>query len=239
VTVTAQAAAASAHVRSPLASSAGKGGCRPVFAVDLDETVFNTVLVWMELLSDQFGGHGGLTPRELVCAYRHTNEVPAWKGREDVEAFMVRARRDHDIHVKLPLIEGAVEGLQALASWADLVYLTMRPEEVREATQQAIILNQLPDGQVIMPDIGMPLADRPRWKGTLLHEMYPSLVGIVDDSPDVVQKIPDGYQGTVLLFGHDQPLRSDIQVIPCPTWRDVLAAFQREIPRHIPRGPHA
>ena len=102
----------------------------------------------------------------------------------------------------LPLILGTVEGVEKLSKLVPILgYLTIRPTSVNEATLQWLRSNKFPPAPLIARPRGIAMEERNKWKGETLNELYPFVVGIVDDSTKNALAAGKTYPGTIFLFG--------------------------------------
>ena len=54
-------------------------------ALDIDDTLSQTLLYWIQGLQDKLGGLVGMSPKEIVKKYKHTRNVPEWNTPEALE----------------------------------------------------------------------------------------------------------------------------------------------------------
>ena len=208
-----------------------RGFCAPTLAVDLDETVAWAVGHWMAQLLKEFPIEGSPSAEQLVREHRFAQNVPDWRANPEAQKRMQEFRCCPDLHRELPIIPGSVEALQRLESLFSFEYLTMRNELVLEATKDWLALHKFPAGDVTVCPSETPLVEKTSWKARVLELRYPDLVGIIEDHPDVIQSLPGNYKGTVFFYSHTESPRSDIRVIPCPTWVHVEQNIRQELPR--------
>lgn len=57
-----------------------------------------------------------------------------------------------------------------------------------------------------------------KWKAKILAYLYPQVIGIIDDNPDIIDYLPSSYEGTIFLYGNPVYPGGDLDVIPCGTW---------------------
>jgi 5'(3')-deoxyribonucleotidase len=208
-----------------------RGFTAPTLAVDLDETVAWTVGHWMTRLRNEFPIEGSPSVEQLIHEHRFAQNVPHWKTNTEALKRMQQFRCCPELHRELPIIPGSVEALRRLENLFSFEYLTMRNEIVLEATKDWLLLHKFPAGDVTVCPSETPLAEKTSWKARVLELRYPNLVGIIEDHPDVIQSLPGNYKGTVFFYSHTESPRSDIRVIPCPTWEHVEQNIRRELPR--------
>jgi hypothetical protein len=191
-------------------------------ALDIDETLSWTVGFWVEKLQELFGNPENLTPHELVKKYRYTQNVPYWQTKEALQ-WMEDHRHKDDIQEMLPLIEHADRFVQEINKIVPIVaYITTRPESVVNGTKKWLEKHHFPQATIVAKPLSIPTAEGNKWKAHVLEELYPEVIGIIEDNPGVVNNLSADYQGVVYLYDNIDHPRKDSNVIPCETWNDVL-----------------
>ena len=138
---------------------------------------------------------------------------------------MHRQRESPEAQDGLPLISGAVEGVRALMEVTPVVaYCTVRPTCVNANTIAWLRENGFPERPVVALPDGVPFSEGNKWKAAALHELWPSVVGIVDDNPKVPLFAGKAYKGKIFLFGHSACMPEYDHAIPCASWQEVSAA---------------
>lgn len=204
-------------------------------AIDIDETICDGRRYWFTQLSKLFGSPENLDVDSLIARYGYIADVEQWRSTEARNWFQEK-RFDPELHrTGLATMPGAVEGVQALSARFDIVYMTMRPDSIVEATAGWLHQHQFPPGEIIASPSSLADSERATWKGKELYARFPQVVGIVDDHPDVARAIPTGYRGKVFLLGQAAIDRSDIAIHCCLDWRAVQDAVSRALPRELPR----
>jgi hypothetical protein len=79
---------------------------------------------------------------------------------------------------------------------------------------------------VAKPD-NVPFEDGNKWKGAVLNELWPEVIGIVDDNPKVPTFAGPEYKGTIYLLGRDRTEPQYEWAIPCKTWPDVVQTIRQ------------
>jgi len=191
------------------------------FACDIDETVSNTVLTWMGLLSQHFGNPHNWAPEQLVKEYKFTDRVPFWGS--DAKEWLRAQHFNRPLHLTFQPMEGSVQAIRELHTIIPItLWATIRPVEVSEETKAWLLQHGFPEAELLARPQDITLEDANRWKARRVAELYPHIIGIIDNSPSVMEHLPSDYPGVGLLFDCDTSPRTDINVIPCPTWADVL-----------------
>lgn len=191
--------------------------------LDIDETLSWTIGHWVGEMQLLFGNPEGLTVKELIKKYRYTQHVPYWQTKEAVN-WMVDAIYSNELQERLPLIEDANLFVQRINKIVPVVgYVTVRPVDVIPGTKRWLKKHKFPDVEVIAKPKNIKRLDGNKWKAGVINDLYPEVVGIIDDNPSLVQCLPEGYKGTVYLYDYDnkESLREDIKVYTCKTWKDV------------------
>ncbi len=193
-------------------------------ALDIDETLSKTNIFWIESLSELFGNPENLTPKELAAKYRYTQNVPYWQSQEALD-WMESARNSNNFQEQIPLIEDAHHTVQKINTIIPIIaYLTARPISVADGTQRWLDRHGFPKAQLITRPNEVPSSDGNLWKAKVLQDMYPDVIGIVDDNSLLVDNLSSDYKGVVFLYDNIQHQRKDIKVIPCEHWDDVYTA---------------
>ena len=69
----------------------------------------------------------------------------------------------------------------------------------------------------------MEAKDGNEWKAGILKDLFPEVIGIVDDNVDLIEHLEPDYQGTVFLYNYESgPTDGKMDVVPCKTWENVL-----------------
>ncbi len=197
-------------------------------ALDIDETLSDTNIFWFTKLSELFGNPENLSPREIANKYRYSQRVPYWQT-PDALIWMEEARHGNDIQLILPLIENADSVVKRINEIIPIVaYVTARPESVRAGTQSWLSSHDFPAAKLIMKPMDIPTDEGVHWKANLLIEMYPEILGIVDDHPGLLEILPNNYPGSVFLYNYNGEIRNDLSVVACPTWNNVYEAVKQK-----------
>ncbi len=193
-------------------------------ALDLDETVFNTVGYLFEEMYKRFGSPEGLSSRELIQKYRYTFNVPYWNNQE-AKQWVEERINCNELQEILPLIEGVdiyVPRINEIIPIA--AYITTRPEKVVEGTKVALKNNSLPLVPIIARPISVPGSEGQSWKAKVLNDFYPEISGIVDDNLGLVkamEEINPNYNGSIFLFNHSNKPETNLEVMACENWEAV------------------
>lgn len=193
------------------------------FALDIDETLSWTLGTWVGEMQKEIGNPENLTVKEIIKKYRYTFNVPYWQT-EKAKIFIDKLRNSNELQTKLELMPNALEGANELNKLVPVVaYITTRPEAVREGTLKWLKMYKFPQAELIMRPKEVLVTEANTWKAKILEDLYPSVLGIVDDNPDVVEKISSSYKGVVFMFENSTSSRNDIEVYPCEDWDEVIS----------------
>ena len=192
-------------------------------ALDIDETLSFTTEYWVSELSKNFGNPKNLSAREIFQQYRLIQNFPHWQTKE-ATAWMEWARSSNKIQENLPLIVNSnhvVNKINTIIAVA--CYLTVRPQTVVSGTKHWLEKHNFPRAEVIARPEEISYEMGTKWKAKALLELYPQVLGIVDDNPSLINYLPKNYKGFVFLYDFPSFISKSKNVIVCPTWEDVLA----------------
>lgn len=205
------------ELKELLSSSSQQG-----LALDIDETLAATNVAWFERLAELFGNPEGLTVPQLITKYHLAQHNPHWQS-VDAEAWMHRQRTAPEAQDGLPLIAGALEGVNDLNRTTDIVaYLTVRPASVNANTVAWLRDAGFPDLPVVAKPDQVPFENGNQWKAEALHTLWPQVTGIVDDNPKLPMFAGRTYPGSIFLFGWDSVKPNYEWAIPCKSWTEVV-----------------
>ena len=208
--------------------------------LDIDETLSATNLAWFERLITLHGmPPENLDVHGLISKYHLAQNVPHWQT-DAAQEWMKTQRESKTAQEGLPLIPGAVEGVRELSKIIQIIgYLTVRPVGVTEPTIQWLSSHGFPPAPVIAKPNTVPFEKGNEWKGEVLNDLFPHVLGIVDDNPKVALYSGQKYSGTIFLFGASTVPKEIHYAIPCSTWKDVVheaAARKDDMTRTITKG---
>lgn len=194
-------------------------------ALDIDDTLSLTDHYWITEMKRRFGDPENLTRDELVRKYRWIEEVPYWKTKGARE-LMQELTHSNEFQESIPVIENANQIVRQIASTVPVVaYITARPISVLHGTAQWLAKHDFPVAPIVFRPADITNEAKHRWKAEVLEYLYPQVLGIVDDSPDLAKHLDTmNYQGTVYQYG----TRSEALVpcaISCESWTDVVSSL--------------
>lgn len=190
-------------------------------ALDIDETLCWTIGHLVGEMQKLFGNPENLSIEALIAKYRFTKHVPYWQTPE-IKKWLDDYRESSKLKEGLPLMIGAQNAVREINKIIPVVaYITARPEVVADGTKIWLDKHDFPNGEIILRpmhidhDFGNP------WKAQVLHELYPYVLGIVDDNPSLVKHLPKNYLGNILVFGGGVENNSN-NIFNCLTWPEVI-----------------
>lgn len=193
---------------------------RTGLAVDIDETLSWTIGYWIEEMQKRFGNPENLTVKEMVEKYRYTQNVPYWQNEEALE-WVDEKINCSKTQESLPLIEGSSAYLNRINEIIPIAaYVTIRPERVLEGTKNWLAKHNFPAAPVICRPNGLLHSGGSEWKAKVLEDLYPQIIGIIDDNAKLLQSLSSGYKGKVFLYDHHDNLGFPFAVA-CKDWLTV------------------
>jgi 5'(3')-deoxyribonucleotidase len=195
-------------------------------ALDIDETLSWTLGHWVREMQERFGNPEGLSVEELIAKYRYTQNVPYWKSPE-VDAWVDEQLTNDDLQTRLPVIDGAIEGVARLVEIVPVnAYITIRPNSVDRGTKTWLDEKGFPEAHLISRPESIPFVHGHQWKARTLERLYPGVQGIVDDNAAVLHYLSSDYKGTIFLYD-TEVAEPDPRVIACRDWDAVYRAVRR------------
>mmetsp|Transcript_55411 Transcript_55411/g.126743 ORF Transcript_55411/g.126743 Transcript_55411/m.126743 type:complete len:274 (+) Transcript_55411:66-887(+) len=204
---TADLASGSACQRSSAMSvqafKATLAGTKGGLVLDIDETLSWTVAFWVERMQKLFGNPENLSVKDMADKYKLTQNVPYWQT-DEAFAWMQKTRESEEAQEELPLVEGALQGVNDLLSNSvPLVgYLTVRPQAVLAPTERWLRAMGFPVLPVVAKPDDVPFQQGNAWKAEALRQLLPEVACIVDDNPSLPEHVGDRYAGRVFLYSH-------------------------------------
>lgn len=186
-------------------------------AVDVDETLAQTNLLWALHHIEAYGNPEGLSAEEAIKKYRFVKDVPYWQF-DAVYRWVEAHINSNEAKLEIPVIEESIEVMRRIPV---VCYLTNRPESTVNGTKRWLRKYGFPDKEIISSISGL------EWKAQKLAEMFPEITGIIDDNIDLLPHIPNNYRGRIFLYSHPNHTLSGLDIILCPTWADVEREVQR------------
>lgn len=195
--------------------------------LDIDDTLARSGDQWIIGVQKRFGNPENLSVEEVKKKYRYSYNAPYWTG-QSVSNWEKSTRHDNQWHLELPLIKNANHVVNQIHQIVPIVvYLTARPKSILPATRVWLKKYGFPPAEIVYrpKEVKLPLSLA--WKAKVLEYLYPQVLGMVDDHPQLAKDLSKNYPGTLYLYDyHDEAPRGDINIIPCKNWNEVLAKIR-------------
>jgi len=200
-------------------------------ALDIDETLSNSNMHWFKHMFE-FLLPEGKTKEEIIKNYKYVENVPEWNTTEAFE-HMDKIIHSNEFNETIPLIENANHIVNKIHQHVPVVaYITARPASVMSGTEKWLKKHGFPEADIIMRPLETKssktdLVDRNIWKAKILHDLYPEVLGIVDDNIGLASELKNiKYKGTLYMYGmENKEFAGEENIIVCPTWQSVLDAI--------------
>lgn len=201
---------------------------KPGLAVDIDETLSWTIGFWVQEMQEKFGNPENLTIKEMIEKYRYTQNVPYWQSPEALE-WMSDKINSNETQEDLPLIDGSSVYLNKIKQIIPIVaYITVRPIRVLEGTKNWLDKHNFPSAPVICRPNEVDHSDGNQWKAAVLEDLYPDILGIIDDNPKLLHHLKKDYPGTVFLYDHHDNQGLSF-AIACQDWPAVYEEVKKKL----------
>lgn len=196
-------------------------------ALDIDETLSFTIGYMVEKLMEGLGNPENLTVEEIIKKYKHTDKIPYWQG-EKADVILESIRNSNEVQGNLPLINNSGDTVNKINKIVQIVaYITVRPKVIYEGTKRWLQKNSFPEANLVTKPDKILRKGGNEWKAKVLEYLYPEVLGIVDDNPDLAKYLSKNYKGTVFLYNNTEILNKDIRVISCKDWKTVLLNVEK------------
>jgi len=191
-------------------------------ALDVDETLSFTIGYMINELMVCLGNPENLTVEEIIEKYKHTDNIPYWQG-EKAEEILENIRNSNEIQGELPLIKNSNSIVNKINKIVPIsAYITVRPSTILNGTKLWLQNNNFPKATVITKPDKVLRKEGNQWKAKVLEYLYPEILGIVDDNPDLAKYLSKSYKGTIFLYNNTEIMNKDIRIISCKDWEMVL-----------------
>ncbi len=189
-------------------------------AVDIDETLSNTLYHLVERILNKFGNPENLTVSQLIKKYRYTYNVPYWQN-EKVFNWIQKTVSVNKLQEELPLIKNSNLYVNKINKIIPInAYITVRPEKVLRGTRNWLNANNFPKAKIICRPLSVARKDGDEWKAKILKELYPEIIGLIDDNPSILKFLGKKYKGIVFLYNNIDNLNFS-NAIACKNWNSV------------------
>lgn len=196
-------------------------------ALDIDETLSFTIGFMIKSLMENLGNPENLTVKEIIKKYKYTDRIPYWQD-EKAEEVLENIRNSNLVQLDLPLIKNADSTVNKINKIVSIsAYITVRPSIIAQGTKLWLQKNKFPMATVITKPDNVLRKDGNKWKAKVLEYLYPEILGIVDDNPELVKCLSKDYKGTVFLYNNAEVLNKDVRVVICKEWKTVLLNIEK------------
>ncbi|MEK7644327.1 MAG: hypothetical protein AAB390_03440 [Patescibacteria group bacterium] len=204
-------------------------------ALDIDDTLSNTLYRLVRQMRALFGNPENLTTAEIIKKYHIIDYIPYWQTAEII-AWIKKTVDSDDANKDFPLMENAQRMVAKIDKSVNIsCYLTLRRQEVISGTARWLKKHGFPDKPIICRPNDMEYNDGHDWKAKVLMA-NPSLLGLIDDNAKIIKHLSDDYAGTIFLFRHKEYKNdSKIKIIPCKNWFVTLKEVKKNFTS--PRPP--
>lgn len=186
-------------------------------AVDIDETLAQTNLLWARHQLETYGNPEMLGAEDIIKKYLFVKNVPYWQC-EEAHKWVEDQIQSSEAKLEIPVIEESILVMQRIPV---ACYLTNRPESTLGSTRKWLKKYGFPEREIVSSMKGL------EGKAQKLADMFPAVSGIIDDNIDLLQYTEQHYKGKIFLYSHSTYGNSGLDTICCPTWSDVEREVQR------------
>jgi len=192
-------------------------------ALDNDETLTFTLKNWFARIAKRFGNPENLPIEALIKKYRYIQNVPYWHTPEIFD-WVVANVYDDKLQEELEVIGEANKYVPQLHKTKNVVaYISNRPIEVAKGTKTWLIKHGFPQAPLILRPSYIHYTMSHQWKAAVLDYLYPEIEAYVDDNFEVLEYLPDTYQGHIFLYDLKQYDHKLANVHACSDWPAVVA----------------
>ena len=195
-------------------------------ALDIDETLSNTMHYWIENMLELFGNPEGLSVEEMAKKYRYTWESPYWQSDEALD-WINGVLSDKGAQLDFSVVTDAKDFVWKINDVVPVVaYITARPECVADVTRDWLVKHGFPDVPVICKPEATYGVGGNKWKAGVLKSLYPRVKGIVDDNVKLCKYLDD-YDGYVFLYSHEL-VDDGANGVACVDWEAVYEEVKKK-----------
>ena len=188
-----------------------------LLAVDIDDTLAQTNLFWARHHLQVYGSPEDLSAEDIIEKYRFVRHVP-YCQIDDAYNWVEAHIRSNEAKLEIPVIEESVEVMRNIPV---ACYLTNRPGNTIDGTKRWLKKYGFPNREIIASKEGL------RWKAQKLEDMFPDVLGVIDDNIDLLRHLKSEYDGKIFLYSKSNQINSTLDLILCPTWADIENEVQR------------
>jgi len=199
-------------------------------ALDIDDVLSHTDSHWIEKMRTRFGTPEDLTAEEIRDRYHGRFEnIPSWSTPEAL-AVIDEFLHSNEFQETIPLIEHSDHAVKKINDIIPIVaYITARPISVYEGTRRWLERHAFPPAPLVFRPLDIHHEKKNLWKAELLRDLYPQVVGIVDDHPELPKQLKHiGYKGKLYLYDSGQHGKEYDGVARCRSWEEVLKQIKED-----------
>jgi hypothetical protein len=199
-------------------------------ALDIDETLSVTMPYWFDKLLDLYWNPENLTGIQIVEKYWIFQNVPYWRDDYDINQLLYKFREDNNAQTELSIIEWVNYHYKQIHDEIIpiLSYITVRPDNISEWTSKWLEKHDFPKAEIIHIPQELEYLFWNIWKACVLDILYPNIVWIVDDNPNLIKMLPSRYSWEIFLFNEYKTLQyKHINVHVSETLDDVMINIKK------------
>lgn len=198
-----------------------------LIALDIDETLSNTIITWIIEMQKEFWNPEWLTPFEMAKKYKHSSNIPYWQEEKHLK-WQHSKIICNEFQKNIPVMNKAKETVKELNKTKKIgLYITIRPQCVLDWSYEWLKKHGFPDVPIYARPENIEHKDWNKWKAEVLQELYPYIDSIVDDNPQVCHHLPEDYKWKFYLLWHDEIGKKKNHTILCKTWNDVTNKIKK------------
>ena len=189
-------------------------------AVDVDDTLSDTLGYTISCIQKQFGNPENLSTEQIAKKYQYLSNVPYWRTPE-IKNWLIEQSQSNEFQESMPVLKDADLKLRQIHKIVPIVlYITSRAHAVASGTTRWLRHHGFPEAKLMT---GNNPPNGYLWKAEIIEKEFPRITGWIDDLPGMAEYLTPKYKGVLFLYNNQTAPRNDIKVIPCPTWDDVIA----------------
>lgn len=197
-------------------------------AIDIDDVLCYTDNHWVDEMS-KFANPENLTREEILKKYKNFDNVPYWNTPEAM-AVVDKLMHSNEFQETVPLIENADQAIHAINKIVPVVaYITARPLSVYEGTRSWLTKHGFLSAPIVFRDLDTKHEHRNMWKAELLKDLYPEVLGIIDDHPELGEQLRSlGYEGRHYLYDNGSNEKDYKEGSALKTWEEIVENIARD-----------
>lgn len=199
-------------------------------SLDIDNTLSSTNEFWFNEFTKKFGNPENLDFKSFTKKYEYIEKAPYYQTEEAMN-YIYEMTNSHSAYSELTILDNSSHYVEKLNKIVPIVaYITMRPQVVNKTTQEWLDKHNFPKATLISRPDHFTYHDAIAWKQEVIEELFPNVLGIVDDSQSVATKMSSSYKGKIYLYNCDKKdFRTDIKVFSCLDWQCVINQIENEL----------